>query len=216
MISVFWWLGAKRLSIGYCLLSIGCCSCFLLAVVYWLLLVVHWLLSVVYCLLSIGYCLLAIVYCRSPCSCSSRARAGIGPCRSPCTSPPGARARSSPCRSPCTAPSGARARTASVVVHVVPFADPPCTYCCKTRSSSCFWLHCWLRLCTCTQQGRARSRRLHTGEAARPPPMRRVAYAVESKAVVRTEVAVSPRPCLGCAVELVLRVAPLRRGVPPR
>jgi hypothetical protein len=46
--------------------------------------------------------------------------------------------------------------------------------------------------------------------------MRRVAHAVESKDVVRIEVAVSPRPCLGCAVELVLRVAPLRRGVPPR
>jgi hypothetical protein len=34
--------------------------------------------------------------------------------------------------------------------------------------------------------------------------------------VVRIGVAVSPRPCLGCAVELILRVAPLRRGVPPR
>jgi hypothetical protein len=40
--------------------------------------------------------------------------------------------------------------------------------------------------------------------------MRRAAHAVESKAVARTEVAVSPRPCLvGCAVELVLRAAPL-------
>jgi hypothetical protein len=29
--------------------------------------------------------LLAICPCRSPCSCSSRARAGIGPCRTPCT-----------------------------------------------------------------------------------------------------------------------------------
>jgi hypothetical protein len=55
------------------------------------------------------------------------------------------------------------------------------------------------------------------GRAALPAPMRRAAHAVESKAVVRIEVAVSPRPCcLGCAVELVLRVAPLRRGVPPR
>jgi hypothetical protein len=45
--------------------------------------------------------------------------------------------------------------------------------------------------------------------------MSRAAQAAESKAVVRIEVAVSPRPCLGCAVELVLRVAPLRRGVPP-
>jgi hypothetical protein len=34
--------------------------------------------------------------------------------------------------------------------------------------------------------------------------MSRAAHAVESKAVVRIEVAVSPRPCLGCAVELVL------------
>jgi hypothetical protein len=32
--------------------------------------------------------------------------------------------------------------------------------------------------------------------------MRRAAHAAESKAVVRIEVAVSPRPCLGCAVEL--------------
>jgi hypothetical protein len=32
--------------------------------------------------------------------------------------------------------------------------------------------------------------------------MSRAAHAVESKAVVRIEVAVSPRPCLGCAVEL--------------
>jgi hypothetical protein len=59
------------------------------------------------------------------------------------------------------------------------------------------------------------SRRLHLDWAARPALMGRAAHAVESKAVVRTEVAVSPRPCLGCAVELVLRVAPLRRGVPP-
>jgi hypothetical protein len=36
--------------------------------------------------------------------------------------------------------------------------------------------------------------------AARPALMRRAAHAVESKAVVRIEVAVSPRPCLGCAV----------------
>jgi hypothetical protein len=34
--------------------------------------------------------------------------------------------------------------------------------------------------------------------------------------VVRIEVAVSPRPCLGCAVELVLRIAPLRRSALPR
>jgi hypothetical protein len=60
------------------------------------------------------------------------------------------------------------------------------------------------------------SRRLHPDEAARPAPMSRTAHAVESKAVVRIKVAVSPHPCLGCAVELALRVAPLRRGVPPR
>jgi hypothetical protein len=67
-----------------------------------------------------------------------------------------------------------------------------------------------------TQQGRAQSRCLHPDEAARPALMGRAAHAVESKAVVRIEVAVSPCPCLGCAVELALRVAPLRRGVPPR
>jgi hypothetical protein len=67
-----------------------------------------------------------------------------------------------------------------------------------------------------TQQGRAHSRRLHPDRAARPALMSRAAHAVESKAAVRIEVAVSPRPCLGCAVELVLRVAPLGRGVPPR
>jgi hypothetical protein len=60
-----------------------------------------------------------------------------------------------------------------------------------------------------TQQGTIR--RLHPDWAARPALMRRAAHAVESKAVVRIEVAVSPRPCLGCAVELVLRAAPLRR-----
>jgi hypothetical protein len=60
-----------------------------------------------------------------------------------------------------------------------------------------------------TQQGRANSRRLHPGEAARPA-------LVEIFVVARIEVAASPRPCLGCAVELVLRVAPLRRGVLPR
>jgi hypothetical protein len=78
----------------------------------------------------------------------------------------------------------------------------------------------YILFCLCgeayTQQGRAQSRRLHPDWAARPALMSRAAHAVESKAVVRIEVAVSPRPCLGCAVELVLRVAPLRRGVPPR
>jgi hypothetical protein len=70
---------------------------------------------------------------------------------------------------------------------------------------------------TALQQGRAQSRRLHPGDrAARPALMDRAAHAVESKAVVRIKAAVSPRPCLDCAVELALRVAPLRRGVPPR
>jgi hypothetical protein len=64
---------------------------------------------------------------------------------------------------------------------------------------------CWGE--TYTQQGRAYIRRLHPDWAARPALMSRAAHAVESKAVVRIEVAVSPRPCLGCAVELVLRVA---------
>jgi hypothetical protein len=54
---------------------------------------------------------------------------------------------------------------------------------------------------------RTDSRRLHPSEATRPALMSRAAHAVESKAVVRIEVAVSPRPCLGCAVELVLRVS---------
>ena len=45
-----------------------------------------------------------------------------------------------------------------------------------------------------TQQGRAQSRRLHPDWAARPALMSRAANAVESKAVVRIEVAVSPRP----------------------
>jgi hypothetical protein len=61
--------------------------------------------------------------------------------------------------------------------------------------------------------GRTHIRRPHPDWAARPAPIHRPAllqaHAVESKAVVRIDVAVSPRPCLGCAVELVLRVAPL-------
>jgi hypothetical protein len=52
-----------------------------------------------------------------------------------------------------------------------------------------------------TQQGRAHIRRPRSDWAARPALMGRAAHAVESKAVVRIEVAVSPRPCLGCAVE---------------
>jgi hypothetical protein len=76
-----------------------------------------------------------------------------------------------------------------------------------------FW---WRGLIIPSKGARKHIRRLHPGWAARPTLMRRAAHAVESKAVVRIEVAVSSRPCLGCAVELVLRVAPLRRGVPPR
>jgi hypothetical protein len=68
-----------------------------------------------------------------------------------------------------------------------------------------------------TQQGRANSRRLHPSGAARPALMSRAAHSVGPKAVVRIEaVTVSPRPSLGCAVELALRIAPLRRGVAPR
>jgi hypothetical protein len=36
---------------------------------------------------------------------------------------------------------------------VGPFSQPPCTYYCKTRSSSCPCLHCRLRLCTCRSNG---------------------------------------------------------------
>jgi hypothetical protein len=60
-----------------------------------------------------------------------------------------------------------------------------------------------------TQQGRAHIRHLHPDEAARPALMSRAAHAAESKAVVRIEVAVSPRLCLGCAVELVLSITAL-------
>jgi hypothetical protein len=49
-----------------------------------------------------------------------------------------------------------------------------------------------------TQQGRAHIRRLHPDWAARSALMRRAAHAVESKAVVRIEVAVSPRPSSSC------------------
>jgi hypothetical protein len=46
--------------------------------------------------------------------------------------------------------------------------------------------------------------------------MGRATHPVEAKAVIRIEVAVSPCSCLGCAAELVLRITPLRRGVPTR
>jgi hypothetical protein len=52
--------------------------------------------------------------------------------------------------------------------------------------------------------------------AARPALMSRATHSVKPRAVVRIEVTASPRPCLGCALELVLRIAPLCRGVPPR
>jgi hypothetical protein len=54
-----------------------------------------------------------------------------------------------------------------------------------------------------TQQGRAHIRRLHPDWAARPALLSRAAHAVENKAVVRIEVAVSPTPLPG----LLLRVA---------
>jgi hypothetical protein len=81
------------------------------------------------------------------------------------------------------------------------------------------YVSCLFLLCVegaYTQQERAHSRRLHPAGAARPAPMRRAAHSVGAKAVVRIEDAVRPRPCLGCAVELALRISPLRRGVPPR
>jgi hypothetical protein len=62
-------------------------------------------------------------------------------------------------------------------------------------------------------QQRAPIRRLHHDWAARPALF--FGGPTPSKAKpwsLRIEVAVSPRPCLGCAVELVLRVAPLRRS----
>jgi hypothetical protein len=46
--------------------------------------------------------------------------------------------------------------------------------------------------------------------------MGRAAHSVEPKSVVRIEAAVSPRPCPGCSMELVLCIAALLRGVPPR
>jgi hypothetical protein len=53
------------------------------------------------------------------------------------------------------------------------------------------------------------------GPRARPQPAKRPTSA-GPEAAVRIEVAASPRPCLGCAVELALRIAPLLRGVPSR
>jgi hypothetical protein len=56
----------------------------------------------------------------------------------------------------------------------------------------------------CLGVGGLKQGRLRPDWAARPALMRRAAHAVESKAAVRIEVAVSPRPCLGCAVELAV------------
>jgi hypothetical protein len=61
-----------------------------------------------------------------------------------------------------------------------------------------------------TQQGRAHIRRLHPDWAARPALMSRAAHAVESKAVVRIEVAVgqpTPLPGLRCGTRLARRAA---------
>jgi hypothetical protein len=66
-----------------------------------------------------------------------------------------------------------------------------------------------------TQQGRAHIRRLHPDWGARPALMSRAAHAAESKAVVRIEVAVSPRPCLGCAVELAFFLKNSGGGIEP-
>jgi hypothetical protein len=99
----------------------------------------------------------------------------------------------------------ARAVESKAVVRIEVAASPrPCLA----------WAALWCVFCdflvgeAYTPQGRAHSRRTHTPGAARPAPMGRAARAVESKAGVRIEVAASPRPCLGCAVELVLCVAP--------
>ena len=62
----------------------------------------------------------------------------------------------------------------------------------------------------------AASTRWGRTQAARQALMGRAAHSAEAKAAVRTGVTTRPRPRLGCAVELVLRIAPLRRGVPPR
>jgi hypothetical protein len=71
--------------------------------------------------------------------------------------------------------------------------------------------------CVEAKQGRAHSRRSRpSGAALTALLMSQAAHYVEPKAVVRIEATASPRPCLGCAVELVLRIAPLRRGVPSR
>jgi hypothetical protein len=58
------------------------------------------------------------------------------------------------------------------------------------------------------------NRRLRPAGAAHPALMGRAAHSVEAKTGVRIEVAVSPCPCLGCAVELALRIAP--RSPPQR
>jgi hypothetical protein len=53
------------------------------------------------------------------------------------------------------------------------------------------------------------SRCLYPVGTAHPALMGRAAHSVEAKVVIRIEVAVSPCPCLGCAVELALHIAPL-------
>jgi hypothetical protein len=68
-----------------------------------------------------------------------------------------------------------------------------------------------------TQQGHAHIRRLHPAGAARSALMGRAALSVEAKAVVRIEVAVSPRPCLGglrCGARLAHRASPPLRPTP--
>jgi hypothetical protein len=76
----------------------------------------------------------------------------------------------------------------------------------KTASSSSLSATARLAV-TFWWRGIIHSKGARTADASTPIGPR--AHAVESKAVVHIEVAVSPRPCLGCAVELVLlRVAP--------
>jgi hypothetical protein len=52
-----------------------------------------------------------------------------------------------------------------------------------------------------------RGSKIRQKQNPRPALIRRADRAAEGKAVVRIEVAAIPRPCLGCAVELALRVA---------
>jgi hypothetical protein len=80
---------------------------------------------------------------------------------------------------------------------------------CKGRGASIFvegFIH--------SKGERTSARRLRPAGTTPPALMGRAARPVGAKAVVRIEVAVSPRPCMGCAVELVLLAH--RTSRPPR